>query len=168
MKPISRFVVLTVTLVPSLAFAQAPASHPHGSHAPAAQASANTDPARLAIVWPLPDSTVTIGNDRAGTIGIVVSSNFELKPAGQCGANPRCGHIHMKIDPDGDTCNQPGRPYNSMNSDWGGDLVKANFGYCATPTGRHVVGVLLADDQHRPVLVDGKPVTALLPVEVRR
>lgn len=126
------------------------------------------EPARLSIVWPTPDSSVTIGSDRAGTIGIVVSSNFELKPAGQCGGNPRCGHIHMKIDPEGDGCNQPGRPYNSMNSDWGGDLVKANFGFCTTPTGRHVVGVLLADDHHKPILVGGKPITALVPVEVKR
>jgi len=27
-----------------------------------------------------------------------------------------------------------------------------------------VIGVLLADDQHRPVLVNGKPVTALVNV----
>ena len=85
-------------------------------------------------------------------------------PAGQCGGQPACGHIHMKIDPDGDNCNLPGKPYNSMNSDFGGDLVKANFGACPSPGGKHVIGILLADDRHRPVLVDGRPVTALLPV----
>lgn len=153
MTPATRILAACIlSVIPSLVHAQEP----------------DRSPARLSIVWPSSGSAVTIGNDRAGTVGTVVSSNFELKPAGQCGGNPRCGHIHMKIDPDGDGCNQPGHPYNSMNSDWGGDLVKANFGYCATPTGRHVIGVLLADDHHRPILVDGKPVTALVPVEVRR
>ncbi|TDR93176.1 hypothetical protein [Enterovirga rhinocerotis] len=125
-------------------------------------------PARLEVVWPKPGMTLTIGDDRTGVVGVVVASNFDLKPAGQCGSNPRCGHLHMKIDPEGDRCNQPGRAYNSMNSDWGGDLIKAHFGFCEQPVGRHVIGVLLADDQHRPVLVDGKPVTALVPVDVRR
>jgi hypothetical protein len=30
-----------------------------------------------------------------------------------------------------------------------------------------VIGVLLANDQHKPVLVDGKPVTALVKVTAR-
>ena len=30
--------------------------------------------------------------------------------------------------------------------------------------GKHVIGVLLADDHHKPILVDGKPVTALVTV----
>jgi hypothetical protein len=46
-----------------------------------------------------------------------------LVPAGECGDNLQCGHVHMKIDPAGDTCNIPGKPYNSMNSDFGGDLI---------------------------------------------
>ena len=58
----------------------------------------------------------------------------------------------MKIDPEGDTCNSPGKPYNSMNSDFGGDLIKARFGACPDAAGRHVIGILLADDQHRPIL----------------
>jgi len=51
----------------------------------------------------------------------------------------------MKIDPAGDTCNIPGRPYNSMNSDFGGDLIQARFGHCPMSVGKHVIGVLLAD-----------------------
>jgi hypothetical protein len=123
-----------------------------------------TDVASLEIVWPLPNSKVELGTDAEKVIGVVVNSNFALRPAGSCGTNIRCGHIHMKIDPDGDTCNIPGRAYNSMNSDFGGDLVKARFGHCQNLEGRHVIGVLLADDNHKPVLVDGKPVTALVPV----
>ena len=123
-----------------------------------------TDVPSLEIVWPVPNSVVQLGTDPEKAIGVLVKTNFALLPAGRCGANTRCGHIHMKIDPEGDTCNIPGRVYNSMNSDFGGDLVKARFGHCTNPEGRHVIGVLLADDNHKPVLVEGKPVTALVPV----
>jgi hypothetical protein len=73
----------------------------------------------------------------------------------------------MKIDPAGDTCNIPGKPYNSMNSDFGGDLIKARFGHCPEAAGKHVIGVLLADQHHQPILVDGKPVTALVSVTTK-
>ena len=121
----------------------------------------------LEIVWPQPGSAVDLGNDPEKAIGVVVKSNFALLPAGQCGANRQCGHVHLKIDPDGDTCNIPGKPSNSMNSDFGGDLIKARFGHCPKAAGQHVIGVLLADDHHRPVLVDGKPVTALVTVTTK-
>ncbi len=125
------------------------------------------EPPTLHIVWPPQGASIPLGSDAGRTIGVVVQSNFKLMPAGQCGTEPRCGHVHMKIDPQGDTCNLPGKPYNSMNSDFGGPLVKANFGACQTPTGEHVIGVLLADDQHKPVLVNGQPVTALVKVHTR-
>ena len=112
-------------------------------------------------------SSLPLGGGKAQTVGVVVQSNFKLMPAGQCGSDTRCGHLHMKIDPDGDKCNQPGKPYNSMNSDFGGDLIKADFGACQSPKGEHVIGVLLADDRHQPVLVGGKPVTALVRVTTR-
>jgi hypothetical protein len=96
-----------------------------------------------------------------------VRSNFALRPAGQCGSEPRCGHIHLKLDPDGGSCNIPGRPYNSMNSDFGGNLISAQFGHCPSATGEHVIGILLADQHHRPVLVNGQPVTALVRVTTR-
>ncbi|KFG66535.1 hypothetical protein [Microvirga sp. BSC39] len=121
----------------------------------------------LEIVWPQPGSAVDLGNDPEKAIGVVVRSNFALLPAGQCGTNRQCGHVHMKIDPDGDTCNIPGKPYNSMNSDFGGNLIKARFGHCPKAAGQHVIGVLLADDHHKPVLVDGKPVTALVTVTTK-
>jgi hypothetical protein len=122
------------------------------------------EPARLEILSPIHGADVALGSDAERTIGIVARSNFELRPAGQCGSNLRCGHLHLKIDPNGDTCNLPGRPYNSMNSIFGGDLIKAQFGHCPSASGTHVVGILLADDHHRPVLVDGKAVTALVTI----
>ena len=130
----------------------------------AATAAAQSDAATLQIVWPPADATVPLGADPERAIGVLVRSNFKLLPAGQCGSDRRCGHIHMKIDPQGDSCNLPGRPYNSMNSDFGGPLIKAHFGACGAATGEHVIGVLLADDQHQPVLVDGQPVTATVRV----
>lgn len=121
----------------------------------------------LDIVWPITGSTIELGNDAEKAIGVVVKSSFKLLPAGKCGDNRQCGHIHMKIDPAGDTCNIPGRPYNSMNSDFGGDLIQARFGHCPVALGKHVIGVLLADDHHKPILVDGKPVTALVTVTTK-
>jgi hypothetical protein len=130
-------------------------------------AQADDSAATLRIVWPPEGAVVPLGADAERSIGVVVQSNFKLLPAGQCGSDPRCGHVHMKIDPEGDSCNLPGRPYNSMNSDFGGDLIKARFGPCPSPTGSHVIGVLLADDHHRPVMVNGKPVTGLVKVTTR-
>jgi hypothetical protein len=121
----------------------------------------------LEIVWPKAGSVIELGNDPEKAIGVVVKVNYALLPAGKCGDNHECGHVHMKIDPNGDTCNIPGKPYNSMNSDFGGDLIKARFGHCPDAVGKHVVGILLADDHHRPVLVDGKPVTAVVTVTTK-
>jgi hypothetical protein len=121
----------------------------------------------LAIVWPPANSIIELGNDPEKAIGVVVRSNFKLRPAGQCGNDTQCGHVHMKLDPDGDSCNIPGRPYNGMNSDFGGDLIMARFRHCPSPTGIHVIGVLLANDHHQPILVDGKPVTALVTVSTK-
>ncbi|TRB04483.1 hypothetical protein EXN61_20270 [Agrobacterium tumefaciens] len=133
---------------------------------PIAAAHAQDSP-KLEIVWPQAGDVIELGHDPERAIGVVVKSSFKLLPAGQCGGDGQCGHVHMKIDPSGDTCNIPGRAYNSMNSDFGGDLIKARFGHCPSPTGRHVIGILLADDHHRPVLVDGKPVTALVEVTTK-
>ncbi|MFW1983791.1 hypothetical protein ACG94M_10795 [Acinetobacter guillouiae] len=123
------------------------------------------EPAKLQIVWPPAGATIPLGTDAEHAIGVVVNSNFKLLPAGQCGNETRCGHVHMKIDPQGDSCNLPKRPYNSMNSDFGGPLIKANFGACLKPAGEHTIGVLLANDQHQPVLIDGKPVIATVQVK---
>lgn len=123
------------------------------------------EPPSLKIVWPSEGMTIALADDPEGVIGVVVDSNFRLSPAGGCGDDRRCGHVHMKIDPDGDSCNIPGRPYNSMNSDFGGTLIAARFGHCPERTGAHVIGILLADDHHQPILVDGKPVTALVRVQ---
>ena len=49
--------------------------------------------------------------------------------------------------------------------DFGGPLIKANFGACTEPAGEHTIGVLLANDQHQPVLIDGKPVIATVQVK---
>jgi hypothetical protein len=121
----------------------------------------------LEIIWPVAGSVIELGNDPEKAISVIVRSNFTLLPAGECDGVGQCGHVHMKIDPTGDTCNIPGKPYNSMNSDFGGDLIKARFGHCPDAAGKHVIGVLLADDHHKPILVDGKPVTALVTVTTK-
>lgn len=125
------------------------------------------DEPTLQFVWPPEGAVIQLGTDPERAIGVVVQSNYALRAAGQCGGDARCGHIHMRIDPEGDSCNLPGRPYNSMNSDFGGELVKARFGACPSPTGRHVIGILLADDHHQPILVDGKPLLRYVTVTTR-
>lgn len=121
----------------------------------------------LEIVWPADGAVIELGSDADKAIGVVVKSNVALLPPSQCAGNSPCGHIHMKIDPAGDSCNIPGRPYNSRNSDFGGDLITARFGHCPNAFGTHVIGILLADDNHKPILVDGKPVTALVTVTTK-
>jgi uncharacterized Zn-binding protein involved in type VI secretion len=133
---------------------------------PFGSAQAQQQP-KLEIIWPKAGSIVELGGDSEKAVGVVVRSNFALLPAGRCGDNHQCGHVHLKIDPAGASCNIPGKPYNSMNSDLGGDLIKARFGHCPAAAGKHVIGVLLADNHHQPVLVDGKPVTALVTVTTK-
>jgi hypothetical protein len=121
----------------------------------------------LEIVWPQEGAVIELGSDPEKAIGVLAKSNYALLAEGLCGENRLCGHLHMKIDPAGDTCNIPGKSYNSMNSNFGGDLIKARFGHCPDPLGTHVVGILLADDHHQPILVDGKPVTARVTVTTK-
>ena len=125
------------------------------------------DQPMLQILWPKDETEIVLGDDPERVVGVVVSSNYTLRPAGQCGGQPLCGHLHLKINPADDSCNIPGRSYNSMNSDIGGELIKARFGHCKLPIGTHVIGILLADDQHKPVLSGGKPVTALVRVTTK-
>src|SRR5688572_22541809 len=55
----------------------------------------------LEIVWPPAGAVIELGSNDGQTIGVVVKSNFALVQAGLCGDNHACGHIHMKIDPEG-------------------------------------------------------------------
>ena len=112
------------------------------------------DKPTLEIVWPKANSVIALGDDPEKSIGVVVRSNFKLLAAGQCGDDKRCGHVHMKIDPDGDTCNIPGRPYNSMNSDFGGDLIKARFGHCPSPIGINIAKRMVGTSQRRAEILD--------------
>jgi hypothetical protein len=122
----------------------------------------------LTILDPLQGTTVALGGDAEKTVEVRVRvTGFTLRAAGQCGGEPRCGHLHLKIDPEGDSCNLPGRSYNSMNSDTGGDVIRARFDYCPSSTGPHVIGILLAQDDHKPVIVDGRPIVATAFVTTR-
>jgi hypothetical protein len=122
----------------------------------------------LTIISPAPNAEIILGGDQEKAVDVTVNvADFTLRPAGKCEGNPKCGHLHLKIDPAGDTCNIPGRPYNSMNSDVGGEVIKAHFGYCQSATGPHVIGILLANDKHAPVIIDGKPVTASVAVTAK-
>lgn len=115
----------------------------------------------IAIVTPVQGAAVALGGDAEKSIEVRVRvTGFTLRAAGQCGSDANCGHLHLKIDPEGGSCDIPGRPYNSMNSDTGGDTIQARFGHCSSPVGPHVIGILLARDDHKPVIIDGRPMVA--------
>lgn len=130
-----------------------------------ATARAGDAPPTIAIAAPSDGAVVILGNDPQRSVELELKvANFALKPQGQCGGAADCGHIHLKIDPAGDTCNAPKSPGNSTNAPTGTNRIRANFAFCPNPLGRHIVGVGLAHDDHSPVLVDGKPVTAFIVV----
>ncbi|MBR0643153.1 hypothetical protein [Plastoroseomonas hellenica] len=128
-----------------------------------------TEPPRLSILSPAEGAEVVLAPGPEGSVAVRVSvPGFLLRAAGACGGAPNCGHLHLKADFEGDSCNAPGRPYNSRNSDTGGDTILAHLGHCPVPTGRHSIGILLANDDHSTVLVDGRPVIATVTVVARR
>lgn len=128
-----------------------------------------TEPPRLRILSPAEDAEVVLGPGPEGSVAVrVEASGFLLRAVGACGGARNCGHLHLKVDFEGDSCNAPGRPYNSRNSDTGGDTILAHLGHCPVPTGRHRIGILLANDDHSTVLVEGRPVIATVTVVARR
>ncbi|MGO8917643.1 MAG: hypothetical protein ACLQJR_17195 [Stellaceae bacterium] len=122
----------------------------------------------LAIVSPYAGATLALGDDAGRSVAVEIAvGNFTIRPAGRCAGLPQCGHVHLAIDYPGTTCNAPGSGGNSTNAGAGGTVVQAHFGYCPSPAGRHVIAVALARDDHSLVLVDGKPVTAVVAVTTR-
>lgn len=127
--------------------------------------AAAAPPPTIEIAAPGDGAAVTLGGDAQRSVELEVRvGNFTLKPQGQCAGAADCGHVHLKIDPAGDSCNAPGSKGNSTNAATGTNRIRANFGFCPTPEGRHIIGVGLAHDDHSPVLVEGKPVTAFIVV----
>ena len=63
------------------------------------------EPARLSILWPPNGAVLPLSDAPDQPIGVVVNSNFVLKPAESCGGDLRCGHVHLRIDPEGTSCN---------------------------------------------------------------
>lgn len=55
----------------------------------------------------------------------------------------------------------------AARSSWHGSAI-APLPHCPSATGEHVIGILLADDTHQPMLIEGKPVTALIKVTTTR
>jgi hypothetical protein len=159
--------IFLVPALMALSFTAAQAHDAAAAQDTPKQIAQQSDVPTLEITWPADGAVIELGDDLEKAIGVVVKSNFTLVPEGECGDNELCGHIHMKIDPAGDSCNIPGREYNSMNSDFGGNLIQARFGHCPSAAGTHVIGILLADQYHTPILLDGKPVTALVTVTTK-
>ena len=122
----------------------------------------------ISIVSPAASATVALGDDVGKTIVVKIAvTNFTIRPVGHCGDTPNCGHVHLKIDHPSDVCNAPKSAGNSTNADTGGNTIEAHFGFCPTPGGQHTIVVALAKDDHSFVLVDGKPVSALVTVTAK-
>lgn len=43
---------------------------------------------RLDVIWPPAGASIPLAADHEGPIGVVVSSNFKLMPAGRCPSQP--------------------------------------------------------------------------------
>jgi hypothetical protein len=116
----------------------------------------NDDP-QVRIVTPTAGSTVSLGSDMKVTVAIT-ANDFALKGMGECKGEERCGAAHLQID--GDTCNQPGKPYNNVlgDGDLGQDFVmEALFAHCPANlrAGSHLLTVSLHDDSGRLVIGEG-------------
>jgi hypothetical protein len=133
-----------------------------------AQSVAAAEVPAISIVSPAAGATVALGDDAGKTVVVKIAvTNFTIRPVGQCAGAPNCGHVHLKIDHPSDACNAPNSGGNSTNAAAGGNTIEAHFGFCPTPSGQHVIAVALAKDDHSFVLVDGKPVSAVVAVSAK-
>ena len=106
---------------------------------------------RVRIVEPAQNGIANVGTDNLATL-LVETTDFTLRPPGQCGATVNCGHAHVTID--GTNCNNvaAGKAYNIQLSAAG--ATKMNMALClAGPTGVKSVDVELVADNHRPLAV---------------
>ncbi len=70
--------------------------------------AAAVPPATIEIAAPGDGAAVTLGGDAQRSVELEVRvGNFTLKPQGQCAGAADCGHVRLKIDPAGDSCNAP-------------------------------------------------------------
>ena len=123
------------------------------------------DTSAIRIIAPVDNAIVALADNPQKTLDIAfATSGFVVRPHGQCEGIPNCGHVHVQIDPENAPCNYQGKPGNNTNAATGGDHIIALFALCATPTGPHTLTVSLANDNHSPVLVNGKPATSTIHV----
>jgi hypothetical protein len=105
----------------------------------------------IQIVSPAADASATLLAGEGKELPIAFSiEGITLRPAGTCGSDPDCGHVHLLID--GTACNAPGAPYNvqSAGSPIGDDRYEVNalFKWCQMATGSHTVRITLQKDDH--------------------
>jgi hypothetical protein len=115
------------------------------------------DNPQVRIVTPQAGSTVSLGSDMKVKVAIT-ANDFVLKAMGECKGDDRCGAAYLQID--GDSCNQPGKPYNNVlgDGDLGQDfLMEALFEHCPANAraGAHLLTVSLHDDAGRIVFGEG-------------
>jgi hypothetical protein len=105
---------------------------------------------RLEIINPSAGERVELGSDMRVDVDIFVR-DFDIDTVGKCaGESDPCGQVVLNID--GDACNAPGSPYNSI-LDHDRTEIEADFALCPAETrlGNHTITVSL--------LQQGQPAT---------
>jgi hypothetical protein len=130
------------------------------------------DQPELRILTPPAGEVVSLGSDMK--VRFTISANdFQLKAPGECNGEADCGQAWLNID--GNTCNQPGMPYNAVLGD-GGTLgqdffIEADFSLCpqAQIEGQRQITISLRREDGSLVIGEGdQPVQATTSVTVRR
>jgi hypothetical protein len=108
---------------------------------------------RVTILRPAAESTVKLGPDLHLTL-VFTTSGFTLRPVAGCGDVASCGIAHLNID--GDSCNQPGKSYNSVleAGTLGHDFfIEAEFEHCPSSRrgGPHNITISLHTAGGEPV-----------------
>ena len=99
---------------------------------------------------------VTKPNDNVSITFAV--TNFTLKMPGSCGAEAgtdNCGHVHILVDEA--ACTPSGSPYNNDAASSPGIAILSS---CPMANGTHTATLELHHDDHSPILVGGKVVSA--------
>jgi hypothetical protein len=110
------------------------------------QVQATGTPA-VRILSPFDGSIIEHASDADKTVPVKFDvTDLRLAPAGTCGKDPACGHVHLLVD--GASCNAAGEHYNNSGT---ASPLSAKVARCLSATGRHTLTVQLHRDDHSPL-----------------
>lgn len=113
-------------------------------------AGCHHDGPSVSVVRPDDGSQIRLSSDLRLTL-VISAEGVTLEPLGACGGAAGCAVAALNID--GDACNEPGKPYNSVldAGSLGHDFyIDAHFDRCpaARRAGRHEITISLRRDGH--------------------